>query len=233
MFELRNPTEKKLVFAVMCPGKSRVETISGETDWWSSLAGLGASHFYVHNYRNPDIPEPSDLLSFGIETGRLEWVLPNVRFGGFDVSGALVVAEKKGGELRYGYCEPDTGRLKGPYPEPAFPEAEKWQEPVRYRAGAEYYELMAGFVRKSTGLIPAGSIEYLDSADKMIFSFYLYENDSLVQYVAIVNRLREVEYLEPIEKNLEKEGKNVLMVKEGWLYFVKERRSFVGINLMV
>lgn len=207
------------------------ETAPEDTDWWSSVAGVGESCFLVHQYRNADIPEPTDLLGFDLGTGRLQWVLPGYRFAGFSLSGRLVAGKKSGGGLLFFDCDERSGTVSGePLADIALAEP-GWSGTTRYSKEDEYYGLLRSFVEKNVGLSPAGAIEYLDYADKMVFSFYLYESNRMTQYVAVVNRLREVKYVGIMEENLEKEGRSVLLLKEGILFFVRNKRNFVGVNL--
>ena len=48
-----------------------------EADWWSSLTAFSYDQFFLHNYRYPEIPEPTDLLAYNASDGQLLWVLPN------------------------------------------------------------------------------------------------------------------------------------------------------------
>lgn len=207
-------------------------TAEGEaTDWWTSLVGVSSTHFFLHAYRNPDIPEPTDLLAFDLDTGAFCWALGGVRFAGFSADGQPIVAQKSGLNLTYRACDEASGDLRQET-RLELPLNEKgWREADCYRQGDEHYDLLKQTLEKHTQLCPSGSIEYLDYADKMAFSFYLYRDDSMVQYLAVLNRFMKVEYLEVVETNLEKEGKSGLLLKESWLYFVKNKNIFVGINL--
>lgn len=233
--EWRDPETKKTGVMVLDTeaGEATVSTGSEASDWWTSLTAVGEQHFYVHSYRNADIPEPSDLLAYELATGELKWALPGCRYAGYLEAGQLVIACKEANGLVNRLCEEATGRiLTGPVDQQRF-RAETWREAERYTPGETYYDLLKQFLEKEAGLLPVGAIEYLDYADRMVFSFYLYENDSLSQYVGVFNRWSEAEYLEVVGHNLEKQGKGGMLLKGSDVYFVKNKTIFVGINLAV
>lgn len=236
VIEWRIPEGKKLGFSVINPSNPEaivVEAAADGIDWWSSLAGAGSRCFFVHGYRNTDIPEPTDLMAFDMNSGEMRWVLPGYRFEGISVQGVLLAGRKDAGGISVFECDELTGKPSvTPAENPVKPET-GWLAAYRYTRGEEYYDFLVRFLEKNTGLSPAGALEYLDYADKMVFSFYLYENNGLAQYVAVLDRFRKVKYLEAIERDLEKEGKGGLVLRDGVIYFIKNKNNFVGINLAV
>ncbi len=235
VIEWRIPEGKRLGFSVIAPlnpGTIMVEAATDGMDWWSLLAGAGLSCFFVHGYRNTDVPEPTDLVAFDMNSGEMRWMLPGYRFEGISDQGMLLVGKKDAGGVSVFRCDELTGRVWAAS-DSSLKAGVDWQEAYRYTRGEEYYDFLVAFLKKNIGIVPAGAIEYLDYADKMVFSFYLYENNGLAQYVAVLDRFRKVKYMEAIEKDLEKEGKGALVLREGIIYFVKDKNNFVGINLAV
>ena len=236
VIEWRIPEGKQLGFSVidpLNPGAPVTEAAVDGIDWWSSLAGAGGNCFFVHGYRNADIPEPTDLMAFDMRSGEMKWVLPGYRFEGISEQKALLVGKKDGGGISVFECNELTGAPSAAPAGNRVNPAADWLEAYRYNSGEEYYDFLARFLEKNAGVSPVGAIEYLDYADKMVFSFYLYENNGLVQYVAVLDRFRKVEYLEAVERDLEKEGKGGLVLRGGVIYFIKNKNNFVGINLAV
>ncbi len=236
VIEWRIPEGKQLGFSVIDPSNPEApvtEAATGGIDWWSSLAGAGMHCFFVHGYRNTDIPEPTDLMAFDMGSGEMRWVLPGYRFEGISEQKTLLAGRKDAGGISVFECDELTGAPSATPAGSRVKPATDWLEAHRYTRGEEYYDFLVRFLKKSVGMSPAGAVEYLDYADKMVFSFYLYENNSLVQYVAVLDRFRKVKYLEAIERDLEKEGKGGLVLREGVVYFIKNKNNFVGINLAV
>lgn len=235
VLEWRNADTRSVGFYVISPVTTQEQEVivsEKETDWWMSLAGVGKETFFVHSYRNPDIPEPTDLLGYDLSAGTVKWVIPSGQFIGIS-DGQAVVALKSGADTTLYFCGENDGKLGDVAPE-EWPESPlPWQEAQIYRENNPYYGNLSGFLFNSLGVKPKGSIEYLDYGDRMAFSYYLYEANRLVQYVAVVNRLKDIEFNERIEADLEKEGRSTFLEKNGWLFFIKEKRNFIGINLAV
>lgn len=236
VLEWRDPEHKTVNFTVLQPtsdGRASIlaEVNQQETDWWMTLAGAGSHAFWIHTYRNPDIPEPSDLIGFSLNSGSNWWSIPNSHFVGWADNRPLI-ATKSVPPTVYQMDEL-TGLKFADFSGNELTFQPRWTVAQSYKKNDPYYTNLVQFIEKYLKLTPSGTIEYLDYADRMAFSFYLYDNGRLTQYVTIVNRFKEIEYQEVIEQNLGKEGQNTLLEKDGWLFFIKQKNNFIGINLAV
>ncbi|MPR32589.1 DUF4905 domain-containing protein [Salmonirosea aquatica] len=143
--ELRDADRKTVSWALLdlALPALRWHTTPEATDWWSTLVAFAEDALYLHNYRFPDIPEPTDLLAVSRLEGTLRWALPGWTFVEQDLqSGTLIVARKLPETIQYQQCDSHTGRILQPIDREksrALPTSD-FRIPVRY--GPRTYTLM-------------------------------------------------------------------------------------------
>ncbi|MCE7066834.1 DUF4905 domain-containing protein [Dyadobacter sp. CY326] len=234
VIELRETEAKKVSFALIDTAAERIlwQRTPEEADWWSSLTAFYYDHFFLHNYRYPEIPEPTDLLAFHANDGQYLWVLPNHLLVKPLTTKLIEVATKSGEQFIYKECEVETGKLfarQESYPA----EFEKviLQEPVRYKKNSIYFEKLATFIHKITNGHIAVSIDYLEKRPYIMFSYYIYEQDKSVQYLLIVTDQQQVVLHEQLSEEREGMGRSTMMLKASTLVYLKNNNEFSSLTL--
>jgi len=232
--ELRDVQEKKVYFAVIdLEVPSLKYIISPEaTDWWTSLTAFSSGNIFLHNYRYPDLPEPTDLLMLGKENGQLEWVLPNhllvKRLNDLEVE----VATRRGDQFVYLTCKTETGELSGSgimtdHVEPQVILA----EPVRYKEGNVYFPKLADFIRTQTAGHEPVCIDYLEKRPVIMFSYYLYEQEKMSEYLLIVSDKMERILHEKLSAGRDGIGQSTMFLKGSKLVYLKNNDELSSLTL--
>lgn len=232
--ELRNASEKTVSFAVVDLSHARLLWHGSPegTDWWTSLTAFSYGELFVHNYRYPEIPEPTDLIAVSGSRGTLLWALPNYLLVKTIDENTAEVATKAGDQFRYLQCDVKTGALSSLGGEDKhFPEQIILTEPVRYKEGNIYFEKLAAFIAKATGGHQAVSIDYLEKRPYMMFSYYIYEQDKLGQYLLIVTDQKELVLHEQLSEDRDGLGRSTMLLKEFTLVYLKNSNEFSSLTL--
>ncbi|WP_291037577.1 DUF4905 domain-containing protein [Dyadobacter sp. 50-39] len=234
VIELRDADRREVSFAVIDSETGTLKwrrQVEG-TDWWTSLTAFSDGHIYLHNYRYPEVPEPTDLLAVDGTTGLLAWITPGhvlVRNAG---EGLLEVAARQGDSFKYLHCNAVTGELLSL--DAALPEPDDeiiLAEPVRYIGGNMYFDRLAQFVSDTThGHIPV-TIDYLEKRPYIIFSYYIYEQDKTVQYLLIVTDQKQQVLHEKLSEEREGTGRSTMMLKASTLVYLKNSNEFSSLTL--
>ncbi len=232
--ELRDAERREVSFAVIDTANLSVKwqrQVEG-TDWWTSLTAFSHQHIFLHNYRYPEVPEPTDLLAVTVETGFLSWLLPNhllVKNAGNDL---LEVATKQGDSFKHLLCNAATGEVlpltmgsAEPYEEIIL------TEPVRYIEGNKYFGQLAQFISNATGGHNPAAIDYLEKRPYIIFSYYIYEQDKTVQYLLIVTDHKQQVLHEKLSEEREGTGRSTMMLKASTLVYLKNSNEFSSLTL--
>ena len=204
------------------------------TDWWSTLTAFSGDTLYLHNYLYPDIPEPTDLLAVSGSNGRLQWVLPGwVLVGEEPAAGTLIVAQKAPESIRYQRCDPQTGLLLGQSDHENTPASSvlNHRSPTRYQPQDIYFDVLSSFLEKMIGISSPIAVDYLEADPYLVFSYYLYEQEKVAQYLLIVNRAKEILYHEQLSENRQGVGRDTILWKSNRLVCLRNSNEFISIKL--
>lgn len=235
--ELRDPVERRVSWALLDPGTGQVKWVEAPsaTDWWTSLVAFGEEHLYLHNYRFPDVPEPTDLLAVSIADGQLQWVLPGwvfVRRVGHE--SGLIAAQKLPGGVQYHRVDAASGLPGEPVSEA---EANlvgetNFRAPQRYEPHDTYFDTLAKFLHKTVGISAPIAIDYLEMDPYIVFSYYLYEQEKVAQRLLIVHRDRTVVYQASLGDTREGTGRDTLLSHQGRLVCLRGTHEFFSLKLI-
>lgn len=234
VIELRDVPEKKISFAVIDLQTQILkwhETPEG-TDWWTSVTAFSYGHVFLHNYRYPDIPEPTDLLMVSAESGQLKWVLPNHLLVKTLNEQEVEVASKAGDKFIYSRCIAETGGLftSGENAEQALPQI-ILSEPVRYRKGNIYFDKLSAFIQENTNQHIPICIDYLEKRPFMMFSYYIYEQEKVVEYLLVVSDNLQYIRHERLSEAHDGIGQSTMLLRGSKLVYLKNNNEFSSLTL--
>ena len=234
VIELRDAERREVSFAVIDTANFTVKwqrQVEG-TDWWTSLTAFSDQHIFLHNYRYPEVPEPTDLLAVHAEAGLLSWILPHHLLVKNMGGGLLEVATRQGDSFKHLHCNAATGEVMPLITEMPEPENEIiLTEPVRYIEGNSYFERLAQFISDATGGHIPVAIDYLEKRPYIIFSYYIYEQDKTVQYLLIVTDQKQQVLHEKLSEEREGTGRSTMMLKASTLVYLKNSNEFSSLTL--
>ncbi len=234
VIELRNAESREVSFAVIDTDKLEVkwQRQIEATDWWTSLTAFSHNRIYLHNYRYPEVPEPTDLLAVNAGSGLLSWILPDHVLVSIVDAESLEVATRRGDHFEYMQCDAMTGGL---LPLNGGKRAATGEvilkEPVRYIEGNRYFGKLAHFIKQTTGSHIPVAIDYLEKRPYIIFSYYIYEQDKTVQYLLIVTDQKQQVLHEKLSEEREGTGRSTMMLKASTLVYLKNSNEFSSLTL--
>jgi hypothetical protein len=233
--ELRSGLDKEVAFAVVNPAASKVlwETTPVGIDWFSSVTAFSYGHLFLHNYRHSDIPEPTDLLMVDGENGELQWALPNHVFMRTLDQECIEVTARQGDQYRYIGIKSESGLAASDSNARQESESRKviLAEPVRYLDGNEYFDQLASFISRVTeGHVPV-AIDYLEKRPYMMFSYYLYEQNKISEYLLIMTDQMENLLHEKLSEGREGVGRSTVLLRGMNLVYLKNNNEFKSLTL--
>jgi hypothetical protein len=231
--ELRESSEKKVSFAMIdlsVPGVCWQLTPEG-ADWWTSLTAFSGRHIFLHNYRFPDLPQPTDLLGVSAETGGLLWALPNYVLVRTLESPFVEVATLTGDKVQKARYDVDKEILSPVPEETTQPESEIiLKQPVRYKERNVYFDRLSSFLSDTIGISEPICIDYLDERPYMMFSYYIYEQEKVAQYLLIITDQRKIVFHEQLSEGRDGVGQSTMMLKGKTLVYLKNNNEFSSLT---
>jgi len=234
--ELRDAARKTVSWAVVDLTLEKVvwQQSAPATDWWTTLAGFAGNRVFLHNYRFPDIPEPTDLLALSVTEGTLEWALPGCVFvRDLPESEQIIIAQKQVETVQYRLCDSSLGLLKNPVEERDLPPviSPKHRTPVRYQPQDIYFDRISSFLDKMVAVKDAIAIDYLESDPFLVISYYLYESEKTAQYLLVVNRDKEIIYHNQLSDNRPGMSLDTILIKNNRLVFLRNTHELISLTL--
>lgn len=235
VIELRDvPPAKKVSFAVIDLKKPELKWKEAPeaTDWWTSLTAFSYGHVYLHNYRYPDLPQPTDLLMVSAEHGDLQWVMPNYLLVKTLNGSEIEVATRVGDQFKYSKCNSETGIISGTSDNnKQADELIILKEAVRYMEGNIYFDKLASFIFESTQGHRPVCIDYMEKRPFMMFSYYIYEQEKMTEFLLIVSGKMETILHEQLSDRREGTGRSTMLLKGSTLVYLKNNNEFSSLTL--
>jgi hypothetical protein len=231
--ELRESSEKNISFAIidLSVPELRWQVTPEGADWWTSLTAFSGDHIFLHNYRYPDLPQPTDLLAISVDTGNLLWALPNYVLVRTLDNDLIEVATFSGEQFQKSFFDIKTEKHSPAIEGINLPEAEIiLKQPVRYKERNVYFDRLAIFLMDITGISKPICIDYLDERPYMIFSYYIYEQEKVAQYLLIVTDQKEIVFKEKLSEGRDGVGQSTMMLKNKVLVYLKNNNEFSSLT---
>lgn len=219
--ELRDGDQQRVQFARVDAetGTLRWQIDSPGHAWWTRLVAVVGGVVILHEYPNPELPEPRGLLALDAVTGETRWRYSDGVFGGSD--GRQVQVSRIGEglerttELRLlADGQPSTGPMEKLPPS-------RTRIPTPYAPPNPYFPALATFVRERTGHEPVRVLDYLEFADRIGISYYFYAGESLENRLLVVSRSTGKDWQERIVRE-QKMGSTAFLVRADRLLFVQD-----------
>lgn len=231
--ELRESSEKNVSFAIidLSVPELRWQVTPEGADWWTSLTAFSHQHIFLHNYRYPDMPQPTDLLAVSASDGGLLWALPNYVLVRTLEGDEVEVATQKGEKFQYANCNVHTATLSAASEDVKQPSPEIiLKQPVRYKERNIYFEKLSSFLSETLGISKPICIDYLDERPYMMFSYYIYEQEKIAQYLLIVTDKKEIVFHEQLSEERDGVGQSTMLLKNGILVYLKNNNEFSSLT---
>ena len=231
--ELRESSEKNISFAIidLSVPELRWQVTPEGADWWTSLTAFSEGHIFLHNYRYPDLPQPTDLLAISAQTGNLLWALPNYVLVRTLDKDTVEVATFKGEQFQKSFFDIRTEKFSTVMEEINLPAVEIiLKQPVRYKERNVYFDRLSSFLTDITGISKPICIDYLDERPYMMFSYYIYEQEKVAQYLLIVTDQKEIVFQEKISEGRDGIGQSTMMLKNKILVYLKNNNEFSSLT---
>ena len=231
--ELREITQKKVSFAILDLSRQELKWIVSPdgADWWTSMTGFAHDHIFLHHYRYPELPEPTDLSALSRETGDLVWTLPNYVLVRALDDPYIEVAGRQGDAFKYLKCDVERGEIiPGDY---SFENEGKviFKQPERYIDGNIYFGRLSAFLQTNFNVNNPICIDYLDRRPYMVFSYYIYEQDKIAQYLLIVTDKGKSLIHEMLSDERDGVGQSTILLKGSTLVYLKNSTEFKSLKL--
>ncbi|MFC5409866.1 hypothetical protein ACFPMF_11140 [Larkinella bovis] len=208
--ELRSHETQRLTYvtAELPPG-TLLSQIQPAVPFHSALVGLWNGLALYHRFDNNRLPVPTALGAVDPKTGQIRWEWPQHTLKAANAE--LVWAQRASLTdttlspvvvFRLSDGEPVETAIKPPAGHNS-----RLQFPVSYTTSSPWWPVIDRFLKKMGQIQPIESVDYLEVADKLIFSYYYREpNDRLRSSLLITDRRQTIWLHQPTGPGIETTG---------------------------
>jgi hypothetical protein len=208
--ELRDGSKRSLQASALQLPNGELLTDLLQLPWSAAVLGVWNGYALYHRLDNERLPVPTALGCIDVRSGQTRWEWPGHMLAASD--GQLVEANRTSlaaGEMRQSvfFSLFDGQPIKSvrtitPVHQPSL------HFPTHYTETSQYWPLLNRFVEKCTNHIAIQSIDYLEVADKIIFSYYVYGNaGKMPSFLLVTDRQQTVWLHQPLrEQTVSDEG---------------------------
>ncbi len=149
--------------------------------WWQGLEDAQFGLVFMHGYGDRKIGQHKGITAIEASTGSVKWTHVDMAFYGLTDNGVLVYQAEKP-EAAQQLVSATTGELhtKSISHHEAAQQTENYAKlrykdcfyPVKYYEGEAYFEDVYNFVHQHAGVKPVAAIEYAETANYIIVSYY-------------------------------------------------------------
>lgn len=199
-------------------------------DWSTQLTAAGAGYLFFHQYRQPDLPQPDDLIAADMETGAHAWTLPQHNL-------VKIINDK---QLLTLHRQP-AGLSEIPYRiingQPVKEEQVQisssdisYKAPVRYLPDNIYFSQISSFLKRLTGITDPVVIDYLEAGQFLVLSYYIYSEEAYEQWLLITDINGTVQHSQKTGENLTGIGIETILLKNNKLVLLTNNNEFTSLN---
>jgi hypothetical protein len=239
VLETRDENRRQVSFSCinLLNGNLLWKNVSPEKSWWLSLVGIHDEYLFLHKYSSNQKPEPEGLLILNVQTGELIEKLDNWVFFNFEKN-ILTAYEIENNQPVYQYkllpstklsVETQTTALKLSTIQQS--ELRPFNNPtIHYPEDSPHFPTIYKFLYRLLNIDAVKAVDYLEISNKIIISYYIYNNKLFQNYLLVTNRERQI-LLHDLIAETEGIGIDTFSVQSDTLLYVKNENQFVGYEL--
>jgi hypothetical protein len=245
--EVRNESDKSVSFFCIdaYTGKPYWRDMHLDELWWIGVEAVNMNYAVFHGYTSPYMPEHKGIYAVSVASGKLMWKNEDLTYWFMDDKN--IYAQRYLFEKRIGYrLESLTGKILEEYSgnlNAVYKEYENSNDddksgkadiglPLLYVPGCvEKEEIL-----KEVGKIAAGKgAEYYFSKDRLVVSYYREEKESGKLFENVISVAdtfgSSLLYEDVVARGLSAPGRDSFLIRESFLYYVKDHKKLTAIKL--
>lgn len=203
--------------------------------WWIGLKEVAEGGVVLHGFKGPQNPESLGIYILSRKNGDLLWKDKTLTpVGTFKTS--LLAKDEEGKfyvmNIATGEKERETGEDEYlPLISAATTADNQILTGRHYAADNPHFPRLSAFIESLTAMKPAKTIEYLETGDRIITSFYSENGEKMLNYLLVTDEEGNVLLNEKIAEDVKAIAFESYFVMDGSLFFIKNRKELVIVKL--
>ena len=199
--------------------------------WWIGLLAARDSVVLFHKYNEAGNPDRLTVLAMDFYSRKILWKKENFSFHDFTPGGIIGFSGSE--QSHQEVLDPLSGEQVD-YPEKLDFGNDKISDPLRpfqYLEGTPFFETVRSFLKK-VGIAPVVAAEYLDYQELIIISYYVKEENGLINFLLVLDKNGGTLLNEKIAEGLKGIGADTFFILPGYLFYVRNRNEFFSYKIV-
>lgn len=200
--------------------------------WWSSLKVAEGGKLLIIKFNDPDMPEQRGFSVVDGVTGKLKWGREEAQVMHTEADG-IIVSEAAGEESKYQKLDWNTGAtLREISVKELFSTFNKKAQqttlvnyPFHFEEENSFFVKIQEYIEIIAKQKAVRMIEYLEKGDKVLISYYIYEEDKLTNYMLVADEKGALLLHEKMRAGLTGIGMDTFFVLKDQLIIVKNNNE--------
>ncbi len=201
-----------------------------EEPWWISMRAVEEDVLLLTVYSDAANPDKKSVIAYDVEKQRMIWWRNN--FSVTNVTCAYVFGVDGKFPEKESVLDLFTGELTL---QSDFHLGDSQNFPVfrpfQYKEGTTHFDTVKHFLSVRRGIVPVGTIEYLEFGSLIIMSFFSME-DGLANYLYVLDTSGEFLAEEKLGEGLQGVGLDTFYVFSGHLIFVRNKNELTSFKII-
>ena len=233
--EIRQPKMRQAGFFIINTetGKLEMDNFQTEERWWTGMEAAHNGVILLHGYeQTKETGRHLGITAVSETSGQVIWEKPTLTFLGLITDENLLAENafsllveldlKTGAETKYSFPKEHAKTQIRAFRNKL---NNAIKSPLPYLPADAYYPLLQDFIKQKTGRAAEQTIEYLETENRILMSFYA-ENDSVLANFLLVSSAQGEVLLDfYLQQNVNGLGSDTFFIFAEKLFFIQDKTS--------
>ncbi|QHT68280.1 DUF4905 domain-containing protein [Rhodocytophaga rosea] len=235
--ETRDGNQRKTDFAAIYQNKLLYESVPLPETWWISAVALQQGILLLQTFPDSQTPVPKGILALDVRSANIIWQHPQLNYAGFSILQSAVIATESTNDGQiYRLINLKTGKTSdlarySPLDETGISADSKIIFPRHYTSENKYFPAIVSFLNQKLGIKAEKAVDYAEYQHLLIISYYLYDHNTLSNFLVVIDRQTGILLHESIATQLSGTGLDTFCIMNNHLIFVREKKELLSYEL--
>ncbi|MDZ7897446.1 MAG: DUF4905 domain-containing protein [Arcicella sp.] len=227
VLEIREENTRQVSFSALDlqNGKILWQNLRPEKSWWLALVGVFDDYLILHKYSSQQKPEPKGLLILNLQTGEIIQKIEGWIFFSYQQNNLMVYQLDENNLPIYQEIILENLSKKS-----FKAKLSQNSSPTHYPEGSPHFPTIFNFLYRLMGIEAQKGVDYLEIANKIVISYYIYSTNLFQNYLLVITHDRQI-LLNDLIATTEGIGIDTFTLQSDTLLYVKNENYFVGYEL--
>lgn len=230
LLEIRHYDTRSVFFSIFNMKKCNFarKKIKLHENWWVSVEQCKNGLIFFHGFKDDQFALHEGLTIYDIDKNKVLWQQHDYTFH-YLLQDSIVVSDPEDNFLKVSIREGNV--IDQAIDLNTLPKEEITNTilifPVQYLNGTEYFTTVSGFIRNNKLGEPVKAIEYLEIQNFIVISYYILDQNLLLNKLVIFDLNGKLLHNDTIDQNLKGIGSETFFIYDNFVIYIKQKTQLL------